>query len=88
MFVQLNGGLLRDLIDVAGGIDAFLDSWHVWSAGGPEDHLNKATVHRWINGQLPKNSDKFLRLSAVLDIDPFALLALGRETRARLSMNC
>lgn len=77
--MQLNGGLLRDLIVAVGGMDAFLDRWHMSSANGL-DHLNKATIHRWINGQLPKNSEKLLRLSAVLDVDPFALLATGEGT--------
>jgi hypothetical protein len=77
MPVCLNGALLRELIEACGGMDAFLDRWHTSNPDGT-DHLNKATVHRWINGQLPKNGEKLLRLSAVLNIDPFALLSPGK----------
>ena len=67
------------LIDAEGGMEAFLDRWHASDPDG-EDHLGRAAVYRWINGQLPKNSEKLMKLSAVLDIDPFALLSPGKAS--------
>jgi len=69
--VRFNGELLRVLVNATGGVEAFIDAW-----SDPEDEPDKATVSRWIKGQWPKNSKRLLRLSAVLDIDPFALLVI------------
>lgn len=53
-------------------------SW-IWNSAPYSDaHLDKSTVYRWIKGEtLPKNSHAFLRLAALLDVDPFALLAVS-----------
>jgi len=41
------------------------------------DHPNNSTVYRWIKGEsVPKSSDLFLRLAGLLDVDPFALIAV------------
>jgi hypothetical protein len=79
MPVRLNGQLLRELIDAGGGMEAFLDRWHAADPDGTE-HLSRAAAFRWINGQLPKNAERLLQLSAVLDIDPFALLSPGQAS--------
>jgi hypothetical protein len=60
-------------------MEAFLDRWHASDPEG-KDHLSRAAVFRWVNGQLPKSSEKLLKLSAVLDIDPFALLSPGKAS--------
>lgn len=74
MAIQLNGELLGTLIEATGGVDAFLDRWSAAGADG-SDGLDQATAYRWMNGQLPKNSKRLLRLCAVMEVDPFALLA-------------
>jgi hypothetical protein len=76
MHVRLDGELLRQLIKERGGVDAILDRWNAVSAEA-DDHPDRATLYRWMRGQsLPKNSEVFLRLAGLLDVDPFALIAV------------
>lgn len=75
MPLRMNSELLRELVRAIGGAQALIDAW-TQSAPDPDETLDKATVSRWLNGRsLPKDSSKFLRLAALLDVDPFSLLA-------------
>jgi len=76
--IQLDSGLVTDLVIEFGGVPAFLDAWVQGSEDG-NDTIDKTTVHRWMNGQLPKNAKRFMRLAGVLDVDPFALLAVDER---------
>lgn len=76
MHVKLDGELLRQLIYARGGVEALLG---YWSSNAPVDEAppDRATLFRWIRGErLPKNSEAFLRLAGILDVDPFALIAV------------
>jgi hypothetical protein len=76
MRIGLDGELLRQLIESRGGVDAFLGHWSSVSpqVDNPPD---RATLYRWMRGRiLPKSSDTFLRLAGLLDVDPFALIAV------------
>lgn len=73
--VNLDGKRLRNLIDDRGGVSKFLEDWTTTSGDGNED-LDRATVYRWFGGQLPKSETTLLRLSSLLDVDPFALLGV------------
>jgi len=76
MRVGLNGELLGQLIKTRGGVSAFLGQWNSVSSK-PDDHPDNSTLYRWIKGErLPKNADVFLRLAGLLDVDPFALIAV------------
>lgn len=83
MRIRLNGELVRALIDDIGGVEPFLERWLHGTDGGEED-LSKATVYRWIKGQLPKSSSALLRLCGVLDVDPFALLKVDDRNLAEV----
>jgi len=73
MPVRMNGPLLKELVDAAGGAAAFVKAW---LDEHPDDTIDKTNVSRWIRSKAwPKESAKFLRLAALLDVDPFALLA-------------
>ena len=82
MSIRLNGSLLRTLIENAGGIDAFLEGWTMFGMNG-DDSVDKATVYRWRQGQLPKNDRLLLRLAANLNVDPFAILTIPENTIAK-----
>lgn len=74
MPVRMNGALLSQLVTEAGGTSKFLDEW-TRHATDADDTMDRSTLNRWINGRAwPKDSARFLRLAALLDVDPFALL--------------
>lgn len=75
MPLRIDGALLDELLDARGGREAFIDVWRRASTD-PKDRIDASTISRWVAGEAwPKNSAKFLRLAALLDLDPFALLA-------------
>jgi hypothetical protein len=76
MHVRLDGKLLRELVNERGGVGAFLSHWNS-VVPDADDHPNDSTLYRWMTGKiLPKSSDVFLRLAGLLDVDPFALIAV------------
>ncbi len=76
--IKLDRELVTDLVADLGGVSAFLDAWVVGGEDG-DDKIDKTTVHRWMNGQMPKNAKRFMRLAGVLDVDPFALLTADED---------
>jgi hypothetical protein len=77
MRVQLDCRLVGALITALGGVNVFLDWWHSRSSNANE-RLNRATAYRWGSGEsVPKNGSLFLRLAGLLDVDPFALVAVA-----------
>lgn len=78
MDIRLDGELLTRLIVDRGGVMEFLGELIDRSADG-DSKINKATVHRWMKGQLPKNPERLMTLAGILDVDPFALLAGDEE---------
>jgi hypothetical protein len=73
MPVRIDGPLLKELVDAAGGVAAFVKAW---LDAHPDDTIDKTNVSRWIGSKAwPKDGAKFLRIAALLDVDPFALLA-------------
>jgi hypothetical protein len=66
---------VKALVDDLGGVESFIEKWSMASVDG-EDAPHKSTVSRWNRGQWPKDRETFLRLSDVLDVDPFALIAI------------
>ena len=75
MPLRIDGALLDELLTARGGREAFVDVWRRTSPD-PHDRLDGSIISRWVAGEAwPKNSAKFLRLAALLDVDPFALLA-------------
>jgi hypothetical protein len=56
-------------------VASFLAAWTDSSATADDDP-DRATVYRWMQGTLPKNEDLLIRLSVLLDVDPFALLTI------------
>ncbi|QDZ00113.1 hypothetical protein FQ775_06805 [Nitratireductor mangrovi] len=77
--VGLKGELLKDLLEAqrrSGGND-LAALWDRVPGGAakeePPPSPDNATVYRWIQGQLPRKKS-FMRLCAVLDVDPLALL--------------
>jgi transcriptional regulator with XRE-family HTH domain len=78
MVVKLNVALLRNLLDEYGGVSGILDAWTATSSD-PDDTIDKATVHRWLTGQMPKSQERLMRLAAALDVDPLALLTITGE---------
>jgi hypothetical protein len=78
--VRLNGELLRDLIEAAGGIGAVQEKWSLSSPDGDDGEVpSEATLYRWMKGGLPKSSEALMGLAAALDVDPFALLTVPKE---------
>jgi hypothetical protein len=72
----LEGELLKELVKGQGGVGAFLDHWNS-VVPDADDHPNDSTLYRWISGKiLPKNSNAFLRLAGLLDVDPFGLITV------------
>lgn len=82
MDIKLNGELITSLVDDLGGTMKFLAAW---SEHDGDDNLDKATVHRWMNGQLPKNPERLMRLAGVLDVDPFALLVAEEDAVSEIA---
>lgn len=76
MTIRLDGKLVKSLIDQAGGVGKFLEAWSRLSVDG-EDEVDRATIFRWCQGQLPKNRQRLMRLAALLDVDPFALICIS-----------
>lgn len=83
--VALEGALLRRIIDIRfpGGVTAFLDHWHCANdaRGRPYTKApgNRATVYRWLQGDLPGSAETLLELGSVLGIDPFCLFRLSGD---------
>ncbi|MGQ0700459.1 MAG: hypothetical protein ACT4PZ_19745 [Panacagrimonas sp.] len=75
--ILLDGELLRDVLQArfSGGADDFTSHWDA------DGSLAPSTVWRWTQGQVPRTGDDLLKLSALLDLDPFCLLTCepGRE---------
>ncbi|MBU1175468.1 MAG: helix-turn-helix domain-containing protein [Alphaproteobacteria bacterium] len=81
--VGIDGAILRRIIDIRfpGGIAAFLDNWHCRTDARGKPYTkapgNRATVYRWLNGDLPGSAETLLELAAVLDVDPFSMITLA-----------
>lgn len=81
--VAIDGALLRRIIDIRfpGGVSAFLDHWHCANDARGKPYLkapgNRATVYRWLQGDLPGSSETLLELASVLNVDPFCLVRLS-----------
>ncbi len=76
MRVGLDGQLLGGLIKARGGVRAFVDDWNA-ATGKADDHPDNGTIYRWIKGEtVPKSGELYLRLAGLLDVDPFALVAV------------
>jgi hypothetical protein len=77
MRIRLDGELLGTLIGGQGGVDDFLNQWSATSKA-TEKPPDRTTLYRWMNGEsVPKNGKLFLRLAGLLDVDPFALVAVA-----------
>jgi hypothetical protein len=84
--IALDGDLLKYLIArrLGGGVTELLDRWNATCAEDGDDEKgapHRATIYRWLQGSLPRR-DELLRLSGLLDVDPFCLLALPMEDEA------
>lgn len=86
MDVRLDAELVSRLVTERGGVMAILGELIDRSSDG-DSRINKATVHRWMKGQLPKNSERLLTLAGLLDVDPFALLSADEADVSALADN-
>jgi hypothetical protein len=71
---RLDGSLLDELVRARFrlGAEDLLARWHPDGAG-----KDPVTIWRWINrGQMPKSEAEFLKLSGLLDVDPFSLVTV------------
>lgn len=73
--IILDGLLVELLINARfpGGTDDLIARWDASGSG-----LNPSTVYRWKQGGLPRTGVDLLRLSSLLDVDPFCLLTFDR----------
>lgn len=81
--ISLNGRLLRDLIAIRfkRGVSDLIEAWEASESPAGKTVPHRATVYRWQQGQIPRR-EELLRLCALLDVDPFSLLALPEADEA------
>lgn len=83
--VAFDGELLRRILDLRfpQGIASFLDHWHCATDARGRAFTkapgNRATVYRWLHGDLPGSAETLLELGAVLHVDPFSLFRLSGD---------
>ena len=75
MSIALDGARVTELVQRLGGAQALQEAWQSFDPNG-HDTIDRATISRWENGQLPRNADRLLKLAACLDVDPLAILDL------------
>lgn len=83
MAVPLNKGLVRALIEQRfRSIDELVVEWEDRVARGRQrvgKSRDRSAIYRWIQQGLPSNRDDVLGFSAVLDVDPIAILGIDES---------
>lgn len=87
--VALDGLRLRRAIEqrVLGGIPELRARWTENAAKrgeGDGEPPHRATIHRWLKGQMPRTSADFLTLCGLLDLDPISLLNIPSAALDRM----
>ncbi len=74
--ICLNGALLKTLVAdrYPKRVPGLLEAWATSEQKILSDPPDRATIYRWMNGQLPRSASDLLSLCSLLDIDPFSIL--------------
>ncbi|WP_417455904.1 hypothetical protein [Kordiimonas sp.] len=74
--ICLNGTLLKTLVadHYPKRVPGLLDAWATSERKILSTPPDRATIYRWMNGQLPRTAGDLLSLCSLLDIDPFSIL--------------
>ena len=74
--ICLNGTLLKTLVAdrYPKRVPGLLDAWATSERKVLSNPPDRATIYRWMNGQLPRTACDLLSLCSLLDIDPFSIL--------------
>ncbi|WP_188453024.1 hypothetical protein [Glycocaulis albus] len=75
--IKLDKNIILEAIDrkYGGSIPNLLSQWEISNKSiGLNTQPDRSTIYHWINGNIPRTTERFLKFCGVLDIDPFALI--------------